>query len=88
MYRADLRRQIAFEVPGMANVGLQHLQQVLANLTAVVQANRGHAKPLVPDFGGGRIVGAMGGAAYIGMMGPVDCPKAQFGVDENRDERG
>ena len=86
--RADLRRQVAAEIARMADVQRQHLQQVLAQHAVLGQAHRRHAQALVPDFGGGGVVGAVRGAADIGMMRAHHRPEHQRRPGEHRHEGG
>ncbi len=75
--RADLRRQVAAEVARMAHVQRQHLQQVLAQHAVLGQAHRRDAQALVPDFRGGGVVGAMRGAADVGVVRAHHRPEHQ-----------
>ena len=85
---ADLRCEVATEVPRMAHVQRQHLQQVFPKHAVLGQANRRDAKTFLPDFRGGRVVGAMRGAADIAVMGADDRPEKQAITGEDRDEDG
>ena len=85
---SDLRREVATEVPRMAHVQRQHLEQVLAEGTVFGEADRRDAKTFLPDFRGGRVVGAMRGAADIAVMGADDRPEKQVISGEDRDEDG
>src|SRR5215475_4182219 len=70
--RADHGGQVAAEIAGVAHVGDDHLEHVLAYDTRVVEAQRRNAKALLPDLGGPGVVGAVGGSADVGLVGAVD----------------
>src|SRR3546814_939518 len=42
----------------------------------------------MPELAGGGVVGAVGGAADVGMMRPVDRPEGQLAVEKDRHEGG
>ena len=87
-HRTDLGGQIALEIARMAHIRRQHLHHVLVQHAARIQAQGRHPQPLLPDFRGRGVVGAVGGAADIGMMRPVDRPEQQSPAREDRDEGG
>jgi hypothetical protein len=87
-HRADLGREIALEVPGVAHVGLEHAQHVLAQLSPVVQAQGRHPDPLVPDLGRGRVVAPVGRAADVGVVRPVHGPEQEITIHEDGHESG
>ena len=86
--RADLRREVAAEVARMAHVQRQHLQQVLAQHAVFGQAHRRDAQALVPDFRGGGVVGAVRGAADVGVVRAHHRPEHQRVAGEHRHEGG
>ena len=68
------RRQIAAEVAPVADIQGQHIKEVVAQTTGLVQPDRRYAQALLPDLGRGRIVTAMSGATDIALMRPRDRP--------------
>ena len=83
---ADHGRQVAAKFTRVANVQRQQIEQVAAKLPRFVQLDRRDAQALLPDFGCGRIVTAMGGAADVALMGTDDGPEQpSFGI-ENRNK--
>ena len=72
----------------MAYVGDEHLDDVAPNGAAVGDFQRRDAQSLLPDFGRGRVVGAMGGATDVALVGAVDRPEARGFTLEHRHEGG
>ena len=85
---ADLRRQVAMEVARMTHVRRQHAQDILAHHAAVVEPKGRQPQPFMPDLAGRGVVGAVGRAADIAVMRPVDRPEYQLIAVENRHEGG
>ncbi len=85
---ADHRREIAAEVARMADIGGNHLHHVAPELAFGIEAQRRDADAFLPDLGGGGVVGAVGGAADIALMGAVDRPEDRLAVREDRHEGG
>ena len=88
MRRAQHRGEVAAEFPGVANVQRQQVEQIVAQLAGLVELDRRDAQPLLPDLGGGGIIGAMGGAADIALMRAHDGPEQPLAVGEDRHEDG
>ena len=72
----------------MADIGHQHLQHVASHRAAVVEPQRRDANSLLPDLGGGGIVGAVRGAADVALVRAVDRPEHRPVALEHRHERG
>jgi hypothetical protein len=88
---ADARRphhrpQVALEVARVPHVGGHHLQHVVAQLAPVVQLERGDPDALLPDLGGARVVGAVGRAADVVLVGAVDRPEHRPVAHEDREQ--
>ena len=84
--RADLRRQVALEVARVAHIQRHHLQKVLARVAPLPEPKRRDTQPLMENLGSGGVVGAVGRASDIAVMGAVDRPEGQPPVDEHRRE--
>ena len=80
MRRTDHRRQIAAKIAGVADIQSQQIEQVVAQLARFIEPDRRNAEALLPDFGGARVIAAMGRAADVALMrahdGPVQAPVA------------
>ena len=50
------------------------------NRPRFVKQNRGNAQTLLPDLRGGGVVGPMGRAADVALVGPHDRPKQSAAV--------
>src|SRR5947208_6944461 len=88
MGRADHGREIAAKFPGIADVQRQQVEQVVAQAAGLGELDRRNAYSLLPDFGGGGIVAAMGRAADIALMGANDGPQEALVAVEDRYECG
>ena len=85
---ADHRREIATKLARMADVEDDHLEHIGAQPALIVELERRDADALLPDLGGARVVGAMGGAADVALMRAVDRPEGQPLAVEHRHEGG
>jgi hypothetical protein len=85
--RADHGAQVAHEVVRVADIGGDHAQHVVAQLAGVVELERRDPEPLLPDLSRARVVGAVGRAADVALMGTVDRPERDVAADEHRHER-
>jgi hypothetical protein len=84
--RAHHGPQVALEVARVAHVGRHHLQHVVPEHAAVVELERGDANAFLPDLGGARVVGAVGGAADVMLVRPVDGPEHRPIAHEDRQQ--
>ena len=87
-HRADLGREVPQEVAGVADIDLEHPHDVLAELAPVVEAKRGDPEALLPDLGGGRVVGSVGGPADVRVVGAVQGPEQEPIACEHRQTGG
>ena len=67
----------------MADVGGQHLKQVVSGRPFVVKPQRGNPEPFLEDFGRRGVVSAVSAAAHIAVMGPVDPEKQKLALVEH-----
>ena len=88
MRRAQHRGEVTAEFAGIANIQSQQIEQIVAQLAGLVELDRRNAQALLEDLGGGGIVGAMGGAADVALMGAHDGPEQPLAAVEHRHERG
>ena len=88
MRRADHRGEVAAELARIAHVEREQVEQILARPAGLVESDRRNAQAFLPDLGGAGIVGAMGGAADIALMGAHDGPEQPLAAIEYRHERG
>ena len=86
--RADHGGQVAAEVARVADVEDDHLVDVVSPLALVVELERRYPEPLLPDLGGGGIVGAVRGAADVALVRAVDRPEDVAVAVEHRHEGG
>ena len=84
--RADHRRHVAPEIPGMTHVEHDHLVHVVAQSAPVVEPQRRDAQALLPDLGREGVVGAVGGAADVALVRAVDRPEREPVAVEHRNE--
>ena len=73
--RADHRREVATEIAGIAGVGGEHVEQVVAQRAGLVEADGRDAQAFLPDLGGAGIVAAMRGAADVALVRAHDGPE-------------
>ena len=85
---ADLGGEVALEVAWMAHVRRQHVEQVALRLAAVPEPERRDTQALVEDLRGGGVVGAVGRAADIAVVGAVDRPEGERAPHEHGREHG
>ena len=88
MRRPQHRGEVAAEFAGVADVERQEVEQIVAQLSGLVELDRRDAQAFLKDFGRGGIVGAMGGAADIALMGADDGPEQALAAVEHRHEGG
>ena len=86
MRRPQHRGEVAAKLAGVSDVQRQQIEQVLARPAGLVEPDRRDAQPFLPDLGGAGIVGAMGGAADIAVMGADDGPEQALVAGEYRHE--
>ena len=86
MRRPQHRGEITAEFAGVANVQRQQIEQIVAQLSSLVEFYRRNPQALLEDLGGRRIIGAMGGAADVALMGAHDGPEQAFAAVEHRHE--
>src|SRR3981081_3566241 len=88
MRRSDHRREISAKLAGSGNIQSQQVEQVVAQPPAFVELDRRNPQSLLPDFGRGGVVTAMGGAAHVALMRGEDGPEQPPLAIEDRHERG
>ena len=88
MRRPQHRGEVAAEFAGVADVQREQIEQIVAQLSGLVELDRRNAQAFLKDLGGRRIVGAMGGAADVALMGAHDGPEQALAAVEHRHERG
>ena len=88
MRRPQHRGEIAAKFARVSDVQRQQVEQIVAQLSGLVEFDRRDAQALLKDLGGGGIVGAMGGAADIALMGADDGPEQAFAAVEHRHKSG
>ena len=86
MRRAQHRGEVAAKLAGVTDVQRQHVEQVLAQPAGFVEPDRRNPQAFLPDLGGTGIVGAVGGAADIALMGTDDGPEQSLVAVEHRHE--
>ncbi len=80
--------EVAAEFAGVADVEREQVEQVVARLAGLVQLDRRDADAFLIDFGGSRIVGAMGGAADVALVRAHHGPEQPLAAVEHRHEGG
>ncbi len=88
MRRTQHRGEVAAKLAGISDVERQQIQQILARPAGLIELDRRDAQALLKDFGGAGIVGAMGGAADVALMGANDGPEQALVAGEHRHEDG
>ena len=88
MRRAQHRGEVAAKLARVSHVQRQHIEQILARPAGLGEPDRRDAQALLPDLGGAGIVGAVGGAADIALMGADDGPEQALVAIEHRHEGG
>src|SRR5262252_1306627 len=86
--RAEHGLEVAREVARMAHVGGDQLHHVVAQATCVVELERRNADALLPDLRGPGVVGAVGGAANVALVGAIDGPEGEALAHEHGQEGG
>src|SRR5215813_5457487 len=86
--RAQHGPQVAREVARMAHVGGDQLHHVVAQATCIVELERGDADAFLPDLRGPGVVGAVGGAADVALVGAIDGPEGEALAHEHGQEGG
>ena len=88
MRRAQHRGKVAAKLARVSHVQRQHLQNILARPSRLGESDRRNAQTFLPDLGRTGIIGAMGGAADIALMGADDGPQQTLVAIEHRHEDG
>jgi hypothetical protein len=77
MSRTDHCGEVTSKIARVAHIGRDHFEDVATQLAAIVEPQRRDPDALLPDVGGGGVVGAMRGTTDITLMRPVDRPEAR-----------
>ena len=88
MRRPDRRPEIAEELARVPHVRRDHPEHVVARRAAVVQQERRHAEPFLPDLRGRGVVAAVRRAADVAVVRAVDRPEREAVAGEHRHEHG
>src|ERR1700730_3926419 len=86
MRRAQHRIEVAAKLARVSDVQRQQIEQVLTRPACLVELDRRDAYPFLPDFGRGGIIGAMGRAYDITVVGADDGPEQTLLAIENGHE--
>ena len=86
MRRAQHRGEVAAKLARVPHVQRQHVQHILARPAGFGQPDRRNPQPFLPDLGRTGVIGAMGGAADIALMGAHDGPEQALVAIEHRHE--
>ena len=82
MRGAQHRGEVAAKLARIAHVQRQHIEDVLARPAGFRELDRRDPQAFLPNLGGAGIIGAMGGAADIALMGADDGPEQALVASE------